>query len=567
MKYFTFNQNNAAEINAFENFVSNEIPNGNYILIYTPMTTRYDLWDAIDPGLYSTFSNLGSDSIVPGRPNRPFIFLTRKGDPTFVVELFSQNNEDIYLDTLITGSEVLGYESSPVIGPVYDWRSIHWKQSSLDANTSDSTRLEIQLLDELGNYQSSIDTLFTLHDSILDLQSLIDASEFPKIKLVSSYRDEIDQTPAQLDFWHVLYDPIPEAAISGNGSLYWEPSDTIQEGQKGQFSININNISDVPMDSLLVSYYILDQNQEKQYVPYERQDSLRVGDVLSDTVIFETTNLVGSNFFCLEVNPYVDLSLTVTDQLELSHLNNILQIPFYVEAEDINPILDVTFNGFHILNEDIVAPTSEINISLNDENPYLILNSDADTSLFGVYITDPDGITSRIPFMDAQGNIIMNWIPGDENQNKFKILYPAYFEKNGMYNLLVQGADKSGNESGDFEYNIDFEVIHESRITALMNYPNPFSTATKFVFTLTGDRTPDDLLIQIMTISGRVVREISESEIGPIQIGRNITSYSWDGRDQFGDLLANGVYLYRVKARIDGKDIDLTKIWSRSILS
>jgi flagellar hook assembly protein FlgD len=92
-----------------------------------------------------------------------------------------------------------------------------------------------------------------------------------------------------------------------------------------------------------------------------------------------------------------------------------------------------------------------------------------------------------------------------------------------------------------------------------MNYPNPFSTATKFVFTLTGDRTPDDLLIQIMTISGRVVREISESEIGPIQIGRNITSYSWDGRDQFGDLLANGVYLYRVKARIDGKDIDLQK--------
>jgi hypothetical protein len=73
------------------------------------------------------------------------------------------------------------------------------------------------------------------------------------------------------------------------------------------------------------------------------------------------------------------------------------------------------------------------------------------TPLYLVFISQiPDGITTRIPFMDAQGNIIMNWIPGDENQNKFKILYPAYFEKNGMYNLLVQGADKSGNESGDF---------------------------------------------------------------------------------------------------------------------
>ena len=90
-----------------------------------------------------------------------------------------------------------------------------------------------------------------------------------------------------------------------------------------------------------------------------------------------------------------------------------------------------------------------------------------------------------------------------------------------------------------------------------MNYPNPFSTQTRFVFTLTGDRVPDDLLIQIMTISGRVVREISEGEIGPIQIGRNITEFAWDGRDQFGDLLANGVYLYRVKAKIDGKDISI----------
>ena len=90
-----------------------------------------------------------------------------------------------------------------------------------------------------------------------------------------------------------------------------------------------------------------------------------------------------------------------------------------------------------------------------------------------------------------------------------------------------------------------------------MNYPNPFSTSTRFVFTLTGDRLPDDILIQIMTISGKVVREINESEFGPIQIGRNISEFVWNGRDEFGDQLANGVYLYRVKAKIDGQDIEL----------
>lgn len=559
MKYFTFNQNSAVEIDAFQNFVENEIPNGDYVLIYTPMTTRYDLWDNIDPGLYTTFANLGSDSIVPGRDNRPFIFLARKGDPNFVLEVFSQNNEDISLDTLLTGAEVVGFETPPVIGPVHEWSELHWKQDPLESNTTDTTYLEIQLLDALGSYQNSIDLEFTQHDSVMNLQSLIDAAVFPKIKLIGKYKDVTNQTPAQVDFWHVLYKPIPEAAIATNGAFLWEPSDTLQEGQMGQFSADVLNISDVAMDSLLISYFILDENQEKHYITYERQDSLRVSDLLRDTISFDTKDLVGNNFFCMEVNPYVNASLTLTDQLELSHLNNILQYPFRVLEEDINPILDVTFNGIHILNDDIVAPTTEINISLNDENPYLLLDSDMDTSLFGVYITDPDGLTSRIPFMDASGNMVMYWTPGNENQNKFKISYPAYFEKSGFYLLLVQGSDQTGNESGDFEYEISFEIIHESMITELLNYPNPFSTSTRFVFTLTGDLVPDEVLIQIMTISGRVVREISESEIGPIQIGRNITEFAWDGRDQFGDLLANGVYLYRVKAQIDGKDIDLLK--------
>jgi flagellar hook assembly protein FlgD len=257
----------------------------------------------------------------------------------------------------------------------------------------------------------------------------------------------------------------------------------------------------------------------------------------------------------MEVNPYIDPQLSQLDQPELSHLNNLLQFQFTVVDEDVNPLLDVTFNGRHILNEDIVSPTTEILISLKDENPYLIMDSDADTSLFGIYLTDPDGIQKRVPFMDASGNTIMEWIPANSTNKRFKINFPTYFEKSGMFSLLVQGSDKSGNLSGDLEYKIDFEVIHESMITQMMNYPNPFSTSTRFVFTLTGDYVPDDFQIQIMTVTGKVVREIDEVEFGPIAIGKNISEFAWDGRDQFGDVLANGVYLYRVKAKINGEDI------------
>ncbi|MCO4815376.1 MAG: hypothetical protein KC454_11730, partial [Flavobacteriales bacterium] len=134
-------------------------------------------------------------------------------------------------------------------------------------------------------------------------------------------------------------------------------------------------------------------------------------------------------------------------------------------------------------------------------------------------------------------------------------IWPAAFEEDGVYTLFVQGSDKSGNISGDIDYRVDFEIIHESTITKMMNYPNPFSTSTRFVFTLTGSEVPDDVLIQILTVTGKVVKEINEDELGPVQIGRNITEYAWDGTDQFGDPLANGVYLYRVIAKINGEDI------------
>ena len=52
--------------------------------------------------------------------------------------------------------------------------------------------------------------------------------------------------------------------------------------------------------------------------------------------------------------------------------------------------------------------------------------------------------------------------------------------------------------------------------------------------------------IQIMSLTGRVVREIFMSELGVLHIGNNITDFAWDGTDSYGDRLANGTYLYRV---------------------
>ena len=121
--------------------------------------------------------------------------------------------------------------------------------------------------------------------------------------------------------------------------------------------------------------------------------------------------------------------------------------------------------------------------------------------------------------------------------------------------MRAEAADVSGNPAGTEPYAVNFEIINESQITNFFPYPNPFSTRTQFVFTLTGSEIPDEIIIQIMTVNGTVVREITQDEIGPIKIGNNKTEYAWDGRDEFGDQLANGVYLYKVKIFHSGSEM------------
>jgi hypothetical protein len=555
--YFIFRQNSAGQLQAFENMIMNEIPDSAYFLIYSTVRAQYDWWDTHYPQIYNMFQALGSDSIYAGRDNRAFIFFGKKGTDAFNKEVVAQTpGEFITLEAPLQGVDFFGTERSTIIGPAAAWETIYWKQDPLEEDPGDSTLLRISALDIFGNEQLVIDTLFTRNDSIINVQNLINADVLPYMRLEARYTDETFFTPAQKDRWHVLYDQLPEAAIDGSNGYYWSAlSDTVQEGTDVSFAIDIRNISERHMDSLKVNYWIQKSDQSRIAIPYSRQDSLRIGQTMRDTIEFNTLGLQGVNALLVEVNPYIDQTNTIQDQPEQFYFNNVAQIPFFVNRDNKNPILDVTFDGVHILNGDIVSPRSEIVISLKDENPFLIMNEDADTSLFAIYLKSPDGIQKRVHFIGEDGQQNLQWIPASDEYNKFKIIYNADLPQDGKYLLLVQGTDLSGNLSGDIEYRIEFEVIHESTITYLMNYPNPFSTSTKFVFTLTGDKVPDYMIIQIMTVTGKVVREITMNELGTIKIGRNITEYAWDGRDEFGDPLANGVYLYRVLTDLGGDKI------------
>jgi hypothetical protein len=213
----------------------------------------------------------------------------------------------------------------------------------------------------------------------------------------------------------------------------------------------------------------------------------------------------------------------------------------------------------HILNKDIVSAKPHIQIKIKDESTYRLLS---DTSISTVKIQTPDGVLHTYHFNDGD---TLRFIPAtSSSDNTATIEFTPQFTtqinpEGDDYELIVTGKDASGNKAGNIAYRIGFRVITKPMISNLLNYPNPFSTSTAFVFTLTGSEIPQNLRIQVLTVTGKIVREITTNELGPLHIGRNITEYKWDGRDQYGDKLANGVYLYRVITSLNGKTLDKYK--------
>jgi hypothetical protein len=270
MNFFIFTQSNSSQLAAFENMM-NQVPDGHYVLVYTLKYADYDSWEANYPELFNTFSALGSQEIQPGRENSAFITFFEKGNTNFFHEVHAQHNtnpnvnplEYISLELNLTGTVNQGIEYSTIIGPSTEWKTIYWKQDPDEIVLGDTTRLYIQAMNASGVVQMTIDTLFSRNDSILNFNSIIPASQYPFIRFGALKKDNINSTPAQIDRWHVLFSPVPEAAIDGSTMHVWTANNTtMTEGQNVSFAVDVINISSVPMDSLLVHYWIEDVDRE-----------------------------------------------------------------------------------------------------------------------------------------------------------------------------------------------------------------------------------------------------------------------------------------------------------------
>jgi Peptidase family C25 len=435
-----------------------------------------------------------------------------------------------------------GEWESPVIGPVAQWDRLYFQPEPTD-NPSDLARLMVLGVRPEPQTDTVLMVLNTPQDTSLAALNVVD---YPRLRLRYSVLDTTAQRSATgLEQVRITYRPHPEGALHPTAHYTFQ-ADTLEQGEPMQVSVAFANVAVGDFDSLLVNYRIENAAGSKNY--QQRLRPLAQADTLQARIRIPTMDLSGPQRLLIDVNPD-------DDQPEQYHFNNVLFQEFFVRRDRRNPLLDVTFDGQHLLDGDLVSPKPIVMVTLKDENRYLAL---ADTALFDWTVTWPDGSEHRLSLQDPT----VLFTPANPSQlssnNTARVEWRPAFTQDGTYQLRVQGRDASGNTSGSLDYTVTFEVITKSSLSQLLNYPNPFSTSTCFVYTLTGAEPPAQFSMQIMTISGRVVREITESEFGPLLPGRHQSQFCWDGRDDFGDQLANGVYLYRVVARkADGTPFEL----------
>lgn len=491
---------------------------------------------------YLSLKNAGFAGLDDYSFTRAWVFAYKKNTPSFApAYAFTRGSTDVLDTTLnIATPDMLGYITSPAFGPAKNWKQVKWRGSSLDAKAGDNPSVEVIGVSATGTQT----VLYTLNAQQQDADiSSVSTTAYPYIMLRMRNADSINLTPYQLRYWRLLYDPIPEGALAPN--ILYTFNDTLGEGQTSKVSIAFKNVSDVAFaDSIKVKMVLYNAGNVANVLPAANLKKLNPGDTAVVSYTIDTKSFSGLNNFYLDVNP-------ANAQPEQFHFNNFFYRNMFVQTDKYKPTLDITFDGTHILNQDIVAATPHIMVKLKDESKYLLLN---DTSMVTVQLLYPDGTLKRF----AYNTDTLRFTPANAGgaDNVAQVDFLPHLAQDGIYTLYVSGKDQKGNAAGSTSYTVSFMVYNKPMISNVFNYPNPFTTSTAFVFTITGSEVPQNLRIQILTITGKIVRDITKEELGPLHIGRNITEFKWNGTDQYGQKLANGIYLYRVITNLNNHALD-----------
>ena len=235
------------------------------------------------------------------------------------------------------------------------------------------------------------------------------------------------------------------------------------------------------------------------------------------------------------------------------------RISFYSKRNTI--LLDKTGYNTDIkiggINTSAVADNTapRVRLYMNDET-FVEGGITNQSPFFLAFLEDEHGINTA----SGIGHDIVAILDGDENNpyilndyyetelddfTKGKIRFPFRNLELGLHTITLKAWDVYNNF---VTADITFIVVGDESITLknVLNYPNPFVNYTQFWFTHNRPFEPLEVQVQIITITGKIVKTINQTVVTEGFLSREIT---WDGKDDFGDRIGKGVYIYKLTVK------------------
>ncbi len=208
-------------------------------------------------------------------------------------------------------------------------------------------------------------------------------------------------------------------------------------------------------------------------------------------------------------------------------------------ADDTPPVVDVFMN-----TEDFAFG------GITDADPVLLVKLEDD---FGINVSGTSIGHDLTAVIDENGSntIVLNdfYEAEVDDYRKGKVNFPLNNLEQGRHSIRIKAWDIANNSGEGYT---EFIVAEDAEIALdhVLNYPNPFSTNTEFQFEHNMAGQLLRVQIGIYTVSGRLVKTIEQEVLAD---GYRITGIQWNGRDDFGDELARGVYLYKISLGVVGE--------------
>lgn len=490
------------------------------------------------------------------------------------VSEYIERNGILEADTTYSFFTSEGDMTSPVIGPVKAWKEVYANSDLIDQ--TGKLVIDVYGITQRNGIPKRIRALNPsgINDIVSALIDDIDAKQYPYLQLKARFSNPSRKTP-QLKEWRVKFEPLPELALDPFSASV--ETDTIEVGYPYEFNIRVRNIGLIDVDTVVVNYENLffDNSGNLQSLSIKKDTIRNIewfdkpiqrAPVTSrkSSVSIPTTGKLGRHQIIARFDD------SFVDQLRY---NNIYIQSFQVREDTTQPRIEVFIDNRFIAPVEkpiidkfdptlsYVSTKPTFDIYWRDNNKYLRIQ---DTNSFEIRLfsenpnayqrytyTDPE-----VFFTPAKNNPL-----GQRNEAYVRFQPDFTHVKDTVFTLQVLSSDFSGNvaEHQKNGYLISFRVTNNSGITSFYPYPNPMSSFTNFAFELQGGNISaiDRLKLKIFTLSGKPIKiiDILKNQHllndGQLRIGWNI--FRWDGRDEDGDKLATGVYLYKVDFKADGK--------------